>query len=119
MAVGPFAITSTREVDVDFTSPFWEDSFGILTLKSQSETGKLFQMMKPFTTDVWVSIAAAMVLVAFVSFLSSYFSPYTEWRRDSTNVSKKEASLKENFWIIYSSVIEQGSLFKKVLLVIL
>ncbi|XP_064595286.1 glutamate receptor U1-like [Liolophura sinensis] len=111
MAVGPFAITSTREADVDFTTPFWEDSFGILTLKSQSETGKLFQMMKPFTTHVWVSIAAAMVVVALVSFLSSYYSPYTEWRRDSTNVSKKEASLKENFWIIYSSVIEQGPSF--------
>lgn len=109
MAIGPFTITSLREQVIDFTIPFSEGSTGIMTLSPGYEANKsLFQTLKPYSAQVWVSIVAAIAIVGCMSLLVNRYTPFGRKPEDRPSQGKYETSLEHNLWMVYSSVTEQG-----------
>ncbi|XP_064595416.1 glutamate receptor 3-like [Liolophura sinensis] len=109
MAIGPFTITLLREQVIDFTVPFSEGSTGIMTLSPGYEANKsLFQTLKPYSVQVWLSIVAAIVIVGCMSLLVNRFTPFGRKTEDRPLQAKYETSLRDNLWMVYSSVTEQG-----------
>lgn len=109
MATGPVTITSLRERVIDFTTPITEGSTGIIMRSPGYAAGKsLFQTLKPFSTAVWLSICAAIVIVSMVSYFVNCCTPY-KLRYCRFPEEEEMTSLKGNFWIIYASITEQGS----------
>ncbi|CAF2535250.1 unnamed protein product [Rotaria sp. Silwood2] len=67
------AATSDRMLKVDFSTPFREDTFRIITrLKPYSSSLSLFSCFNPFTWDVWAAIFAVMIY----SNIFFFFAPF-------------------------------------------
>ncbi|XP_064595414.1 glutamate receptor ionotropic, kainate 4-like [Liolophura sinensis] len=109
MAIGPFTITSLREQVIDFTVPFSEGSTGIMTLSPGYQAKKsLFQTLKPYSAQVWISVLCSVFLVGFVSLLVNRYTPFQMTPEARPFQQKYESSLEDNMWMVYSSVTEQG-----------
>ena len=54
---GIFTMNMERSEVVDFTIPFIENSYSILTSKPKEQTD-VFQFVKPFSKNVWLTIIA-------------------------------------------------------------
>nr|XP_050028110.1 glutamate receptor ionotropic, kainate 2-like [Dermacentor andersoni] len=65
LAIGDLTITYAREAVVDFTTPFMTLGVGILYRKPQPEHSLLF-FLSPLSTDVWLCVAAAYVVVSLL-----------------------------------------------------
>ncbi|KAL1466189.1 hypothetical protein MTO96_026824 [Rhipicephalus appendiculatus] len=65
LAIGDITITYAREAVVDFTMPFMTLGVGILYRKPQHEHSLLF-FLSPLSTDVWLCVAAAYVVVSLL-----------------------------------------------------
>ncbi|CAF3803593.1 unnamed protein product [Rotaria sordida] len=61
------AMTSDRMIKVDFSTPFHEDTFRIITrLNPYSSSLSLFSCFNPFTWDVWVAIFAVIIYSSII-----------------------------------------------------
>ncbi|CAF1248067.1 unnamed protein product [Rotaria sordida] len=61
------AMTSGRMLKVDFSTPFHEDTFRIITrLNPYSSSLSLFSCFNPFTWDVWVAIFAVIIYSSII-----------------------------------------------------
>ncbi|KAL3196456.1 hypothetical protein MRX96_045239 [Rhipicephalus microplus] len=65
LAIGDITITYAREMVVDFTMPFMSLGVGILYRKPPHKPSLLF-FLSPLSTDVWVCVVAAYVLVSLL-----------------------------------------------------
>ncbi|KAL1444965.1 hypothetical protein MTO96_029410, partial [Rhipicephalus appendiculatus] len=65
LAIGDLTITYAREAVVDFTMPFMTLGVGILYRKPQQDHSLLF-FLSPLSTDVWLCVAAAYVVVSLL-----------------------------------------------------
>lgn len=69
MGITDFTITSSRQSAVDFSMPFMNLGISILYKKPEEKTPELFQFMKPFSLEVWLYTASALIAVT----ISSHF----------------------------------------------
>ncbi|KAL3197001.1 hypothetical protein MRX96_045029 [Rhipicephalus microplus] len=65
LAIGDLTITYAREAVVDFTMPFMTLGVGLLYRKPQHDHSLLF-FLSPLSTDVWLCVAAAYVVVSLL-----------------------------------------------------
>ncbi|XP_075752299.1 glutamate receptor ionotropic, kainate 2-like isoform X3 [Rhipicephalus microplus] len=65
LAIGDITITYAREMVVDFSMPFMSLGVGILYRKPPHKPSLLF-FLSPLSTDVWVCVVAAYVLVSLL-----------------------------------------------------
>ncbi|CAF3971453.1 unnamed protein product [Rotaria sordida] len=64
------AMTSDRMLKVDFSTPFHEDTFRIITrLNPYSSSLSLFSCFNPFTWDVWVAIFAVIIYSSIIIYV--------------------------------------------------
>ncbi|KAL0319846.1 UNVERIFIED_CONTAM: Glutamate receptor 3.7 [Sesamum radiatum] len=64
-AIGDIAITTNRIKLVDFTQPFWATGLVVVApIVNSTSSGWVF--VKPFTLEMWCSIAASFVIIAVV-----------------------------------------------------
>ncbi|XP_064595457.1 ionotropic receptor 25a-like [Liolophura sinensis] len=110
MAIGPFSITALRDTVIDYTKPYMDDSIGILTRKPQ-RGANLFQMMRPFSTNVWVCIVVVILLGAVLLTVINRLTPYGKRHPGDQDFVVDEHSFSQNLWIIYMSVVEQGAVY--------
>lgn len=108
MAIGPFSITALRDTVIDYTKPYMDDSIGILTRKPQ-RGANLFQMMRPFSTNVWVCITVVVLLGGVLLTVINRLTPYGNRYPSDQDFVVDEHSFSQNVWIIYMSVMEQGT----------
>jgi len=87
-----------------------EDGVGILTKKITEEPYKIFKTLKPFSLRVWGAIGIVIIVVGFLLFIVNRLSPYTVDGQDvQVDTADEQKKLKENFWLIYGSFLEQGT----------
>ncbi|CAF4555440.1 unnamed protein product [Rotaria sp. Silwood2] len=69
------AATSDRMLKVDFSTPFREDTFRIITrLKPYSSSLSLFSCFNPFTWDVWAAIFAVMIYSSIIIYIFEHYN---------------------------------------------
>ncbi|CAF1330881.1 unnamed protein product [Rotaria sordida] len=72
-------ITSSRLLTVDFSTPFHENTFRIITRQQPySSSLSLFSCLNPFTWDVWAAIFSIMIYSAFMIYFFEYQNIKTE-----------------------------------------
>ncbi|KAI6199349.1 Protein CBR-GLR-7 [Aphelenchoides besseyi] len=101
IALGPISQISEREVDVDFTTPFY-DLVGTAILMRRTEV---------LDWPVWVCIVGAYLFTSLLLWTFDRFSPYSyrnnrEKYKDDNE--KREFTLRECFWFCMTSLTPQG-----------
>jgi hypothetical protein len=70
IALADIRITSNRLLTVDFSTPFYEATLGIITRKNPySSSFSLFSFLNPFTCNVWMIILAAIIYASLIIYL--------------------------------------------------
>ncbi|CAF3888043.1 unnamed protein product [Rotaria sordida] len=87
-------MTSDRMVKVDFSTPFHEDTFRIITrLNPYSSSLSLFSCFNPFTWDVWVAIFAVIIYSSIIIYVFEH-----QYR----NIENNQSELKTIFIGLYA-----------------
>lgn len=105
MVASPMTLTLERLKVVDFTTPFMQDSLGIVTPRPKEATD-LFQLLNPFSLQVWLSLLGFFLLAVVMTtlILVASRSPWSCACRDG---SGKE-SIYDNILLLISCFCQQG-----------
>ncbi|CAF0766812.1 unnamed protein product [Rotaria sp. Silwood1] len=80
-------ITSGRLLTVDFSTPFHENTFRIITRQHPySSSLSLFSCFNPFTWDVWVAIFAIMIYSGIIIYFFEYKNIKIENRQSQSDL---------------------------------
>ncbi|CAF3951213.1 unnamed protein product, partial [Rotaria sordida] len=91
------AITSDRMLKVDFSTPFHENTFRIITrLNPHSSSLSLFLCFNPFTWDVWATIFAVMIYSSMIIYVFEY---------QNRNIENNQFELKAVWTSIFHGII--------------
>jgi ionotropic glutamate receptor len=89
IALSDIRITSSRLLMVDFSTPFHENTFRIITRKNPySSSFSLFSCFNPFTWDVWVVIFVVIIYSCFIIYL---------FERQNPEIQDDESGIKSIF----------------------
>lgn len=102
-----FTFTSTRDQVIDYTTPLFEEANGILARRPVVED-TMWSVFQPLTWVSWSSIAGAVIISAFFSWLFSRFSPISAWNLGVPFAIKDEVWMKEHLWSVCGSLLQQG-----------
>jgi len=69
MILSDIRITSGRLLTVDFSTPFHENTFRIITRQNPYASFSLFSCFNPFTWDVWAAIFAVIIYSGILIYL--------------------------------------------------
>ncbi|XP_046833817.1 glutamate receptor ionotropic, kainate 2-like [Vespa crabro] len=113
LAICDLTITSSRESIVDFTMPFMNLGISILFSKAEEKEPELFSFLKPLSTDVWIYMATAYLIVSLMLYLQARMAP-GEWNNPHPcNPDPEELEnnfdLKNSLWLTVGSLMQQGS----------
>ncbi|XP_064605775.1 glutamate receptor ionotropic, NMDA 3A-like [Liolophura sinensis] len=73
--IGALSITAVRSAWIDFTVPFYQSGFTMLSV-AQDQQPSIDAFLKPFSTAVWLCILLAATLTAVISSYLEWRSPY-------------------------------------------
>ncbi|XP_058799684.1 glutamate receptor ionotropic, kainate 2-like isoform X2 [Phymastichus coffea] len=112
-AICDLTITSERQSAVDFTAPFMNLGISILFKKPNKEPAKLFAFMDPLSTEVWMYMATAYLIVSLMLFFQARIAP-GEWiNPHPCNPNPEELennfTLMNSMWLTMGSLMQQGS----------
>ena len=73
----------------------------------------MFSFLAPLSTELWIYIVAAYLLVTFMLLVVGRFSPY-EWAspfpcNPDSEIKLNQFTLNNSWWIAMGSVMRQGS----------
>ncbi|XP_029035806.1 glutamate receptor ionotropic, kainate 2-like [Osmia bicornis bicornis] len=113
LAICDLTITYERESAVDFTMPFMNLGISILFRKPEEKEPDLFSFLSPLSTDVWIYMATAFLVVSIMLFLQARIAP-GEWDNPHPcNPDPEELennfTLKNSMWLTSGSIMQQGS----------
>lgn len=106
-AAAPFSVSSSRQKVVDFSFPLFEDANAILLHLPKSKDN-LWQVFKPLTPSVWLSVFGAMFFVALLSWLFSRGSPFSAWNLCLPFAIKDEVQIEGHLWNAMGALLQQG-----------
>ncbi|PAA64923.1 hypothetical protein BOX15_Mlig020788g1 [Macrostomum lignano] len=109
-AIGPFTMTAIRQTVIDFSEAFMEDGNTIL-IKKPGQENPMFRVLSPFSLNSWLAILGSVFTAAVCMFLFSYLSPFSAWNMNLSEKISDEVSIRENFWSIVGSLLQQGQDF--------
>ncbi|XP_011879931.1 PREDICTED: glutamate receptor ionotropic, kainate 2-like [Vollenhovia emeryi] len=113
-AICDMTITYQRKSAVDFSMPFMNLGISILYTKPEErEPENNFSFLHPLSTDVWMYMATAYLLVSIMLFLQARMAP-GEWDNPHPcNADPEELennfNLKNSLWLTIGSLMQQGS----------
>ncbi|XP_045398674.1 glutamate receptor ionotropic, NMDA 3B [Lemur catta] len=106
MAVTSFSINSARSQAVDFTSPFFSTSLGIL-VRARDTASPIGAFMWPLHWSMWVGVFAALHLTALFLTLYEWRSPYglTPRGRNRSTVFSYSSALNLCYAILFGRTV--------------
>ncbi|KAF6094039.1 glutamate ionotropic receptor NMDA type subunit 3B [Phyllostomus discolor] len=106
MAVTSFSINSARSKVVDFSSPFFSTSLGIM-VRARDTASPLGAFMWPLHWSMWLGIFAALHLTALFLTLYEWRSPYglTPRGRNRTTVFSYSSALNLCYAILFGRTV--------------
>ncbi|XP_029165094.1 glutamate receptor ionotropic, kainate 2-like isoform X2 [Nylanderia fulva] len=113
MAISDLTITSERESVVDFTNPFMNLGISILYQKPRKTPPSLFSFLSPFSSDVWIYLIGAYIIVSLLFFIIGRLCP-AEWNNPYPCIEEAEElenqfTFKNAFWFAIGAIMQQGS----------
>ncbi|CAI9738180.1 glutamate receptor ionotropic, kainate 2-like isoform X1 [Octopus vulgaris] len=108
LAVAGMSITYKREKVIDFTKPFLNLGITILYKKPMKKPPKLFSFLSPLTSEVWVYIIAAYLVVSFMLYIIARLSPY-EWYESGSDELDNQFTVLNSLWFTIGCLMQQGS----------
>jgi len=104
-------VTAARESVVDFTSPFMTDSVNLLVHKPTWYDLGLGYLVRPFSSDYWILLLVALLIIGIMFYLIGKFSPY-EWGNIAADRDPRGAknafSLRNSYLFALSTLTWQG-----------
>uniref|UniRef100_A0A8C5P3R7 Glutamate receptor n=1 Tax=Jaculus jaculus TaxID=51337 RepID=A0A8C5P3R7_JACJA len=106
MAVSSFSINSARSQAVDFTSPFFSTSLGIM-VRTRDTASPIGAFMWPLHWSMWVGVFAALHLTALFLTLYEWRSPYglTPRGRNRDTVFSYSSALNLCYAILFGRTV--------------
>ncbi|XP_028428289.1 glutamate receptor ionotropic, NMDA 3B [Perca flavescens] len=106
MAAASFSINSARSRVIDFTSPFFSTSLGIL-VRSKDTAAPIGAFMWPLHWSMWVGIFAALHITALFLTLYEWKSPYgmTPHGRNRIRVFSYSSALNLCYAILFGRTV--------------
>ncbi|XP_003788732.1 glutamate receptor ionotropic, NMDA 3B [Otolemur garnettii] len=106
MAVTSFSINSARSQVVDFTSPFFSTSLGIL-VRARDTASPIGAFMWPLHWSMWVGVFSALHLTALFLTLYEWRSPYglTPRGRNRSTVFSYSSALNLCYAILFGRTV--------------
>ncbi|KAF8382361.1 hypothetical protein PRIPAC_71503, partial [Pristionchus pacificus] len=111
IALAPLSVTSEREIDVDFTVPYYDLVGTVILMKKSDPPYSLFRFLDVLEWPVWVCIGGAYIFTSFLLWIFEKFSPYSytnNKERYKDDIEKREFTLKECLWFCMTSLTPQG-----------
>jgi glutamate receptor, ionotropic, invertebrate len=113
LAVAGLTISFQREHAIDFTIPFLNLGISILYKRPKKVKPDMFSFLAPLSTELWIYMLAAYLLVTFMLLVVGRFSPY-EWNspfpcNPDSEVKLNQFTLNNSWWLTTGSVMRQGS----------
>ncbi|XP_039303724.1 glutamate receptor ionotropic, kainate 2 isoform X1 [Solenopsis invicta] len=113
LAITDLTITKERVEDFDFSNPILNLGISILFKKPTKAPPSLFSFLLPFSTDVWIYLIGAYVIVSVLMFIIGRLCP-AEWNNPYPCIEEAEElenqfTLKNAFWFSIGSIMQQGS----------
>lgn len=121
IALAPLSVMAEREIDVDFTIPYYELVGTTIMMKKDDSEYSLFKFLKVFVFlrkifqvlewPVWLCIVAAYLFTSFLLYIFDKFSPYSysnNREKYKDDPEKREFTLKECLWFCMTSLTPQG-----------
>uniref|UniRef100_A0A1I8HAM9 CCHC-type domain-containing protein n=1 Tax=Macrostomum lignano TaxID=282301 RepID=A0A1I8HAM9_9PLAT len=105
-----FTKSTTRDGVVDFSTPLFQEAYGILVPRPPPES-KLWNVYAPFKYDVWILVIIFIFVSAAVTWVLAYFSPFTAYNLRLEFAFADEIWLQEYIWSIVGSFMQQGQDF--------
>uniref|UniRef100_A0A1I8HJW1 PBPe domain-containing protein n=1 Tax=Macrostomum lignano TaxID=282301 RepID=A0A1I8HJW1_9PLAT len=110
IAAGPFTRTTTRDSVIDYSTPLFQESNGIL-LPRPPPASKMWNVYLPFNYDVWISVIVLLFICSFITWILAYFSPFTAYNLKEEYAIADEVWFQEYVWSVVGSFLQQGQDF--------
>ncbi|XP_011645300.1 glutamate receptor ionotropic, kainate 2-like isoform X1 [Pogonomyrmex barbatus] len=110
LAITDLTITAERETAVDFTTPFMNLGISVLYRKPTSAAPGLLSFLGPFSTDVWLHLIGAYVVVSSLLFVIGKFCP-VEWTNPYPCIKEPEV-LETPFTLLDTPFLVIGAVLK-------
>ncbi|XP_046561718.1 probable glutamate receptor [Haliotis rubra] len=111
IGLGDVTITRERERVVDFSKPYLSQTLRLLVKTPKRYEPGLGYFLQPFSSEIWLSILFALLLVAILFVLIGRFNPF-EWRQVASDKDPRGArhsfGLRESFMFVFSTITLQG-----------
>jgi len=119
MSIAPMTISSDRQTVLDFTQPYM--TFGLaFMMRVQEVKVNYFRFLLPFGQNLWIAICVLVMVMGFLLWICSLFSPWGYYGRClQVKPSKqlkpeviKEAetlSLSNSVWSSWKAYVRQGA----------
>ncbi|CAF1370247.1 unnamed protein product [Adineta ricciae] len=66
IVIGDITVTSTRREIVDFSTPFYDNTFSVIIKKDSTVKLDYFSYLKPFSRNVWLTLLGAWLYAAII-----------------------------------------------------
>ncbi|XP_067667821.1 glutamate receptor 4-like [Haliotis asinina] len=111
IGLGDVTVTRERERVVDFSKPYLTQTLRLLVKTPRRYEPGLDFMLQPFSTEIWLSILLALLVVAILFIIIGRFNPF-EWRQVASDKDPRGArhsfGLRESFMFVFSTITLQG-----------
>lgn len=80
MSIAPMTISSDRQTVLDFTQPYM--TFGLaFMMRVQEVKVNYFRFLLPFSQSMWIAICVLVMVMGFLVWICSLFSPWGYYGR--------------------------------------
>ncbi|XP_022244002.1 uncharacterized protein LOC106461358 isoform X2 [Limulus polyphemus] len=109
--LAPFmTVTGPRTKAVDFTFPIGTEKITIL-VKMPAEPSRIFLFHRPFKSEVWIFVIAAMFVMGVLLYLINFSSPFYRYYERKKGNHNYFFRIRNCLWTTYGSAVQQGSAF--------
>ncbi|XP_074647891.1 glutamate receptor ionotropic, delta-1-like [Tubulanus polymorphus] len=112
IALATLGISAEREKVVDFTKPYMEYSADILLkrpeAKDENEMTMITAFLRPFETNVWITIFGCILAVGVLLHLLNRFGPYGSYRSQLPGNEPIDFNLVNSVWFAFATFWATG-----------
>ncbi|XP_061378615.1 ionotropic receptor 93a [Danaus plexippus] len=108
LVAAPFTVSPDTHPGVNFTVPVSTQSYSFIIARPR-ELNRALLFLLPFTTDTWLCIAFAVVLMGPTLYVVHRVSPYYE----AMEITREGglSTIYNCLWYIYGALLQQGGMY--------
>ncbi|XP_059057543.1 ionotropic receptor 93a [Achroia grisella] len=108
LAAASFTILSDRNPGINYTIPVSTQPYAFLIARPR-ELSRAMLFLLPFTTDTWLCLGLAVILMGPTLFVVHRMSPYYEAKEITREGGL--ATIHNCLWYVYGALLQQGGMY--------